>query len=190
MNWIRLAAAACAGLAVALAAQSVSADPIRMKAPDGTYFTTDADGAARHAPSGLVCPVEVAGFKRGDLAVLDPAEGGTDVLCRFFSGKSWFSVFETRFMNTTLEQVFASYVKEAQGQAGSTPALDPPVQIQSSLPIRSAFWVDDKGSRQGMWVARHGDWYIELRVTWVEGDDAKVAAFAQAMFALLDKTPG
>jgi hypothetical protein len=163
---------------------------LRLTSPDGTYFIPLSDGSARHTPSGFVCPVKIGKFERKDMSVLNPADGGRDVMCRYFSDKSWFSVFDTRFDDGTLEEVFAGYLKEAQGQTPVASTLPPPGDVKVDLPVKSAFWLGQEGARQGMWVARKGAWYIEVRVTYVAGDETAVAAFAQTMFDLLSKPGG
>lgn len=155
-----------------------------MKQPDGVYFASDPDGGVHHTPSGLLCPAEIAGYKRIDMSVIKPEDGGADVMCRYFSAKSWFSVFETRIPNTSIDQVFAEYLKDAQTQTPIAGALASPVVFPS---VRSAFWTGQEGARQGMWVARRDDWYLEVRVTWSEGEEANVVAFTRAIFALKPK---
>jgi hypothetical protein len=157
---------------------------MRMAQPDGVYFVSDPGGGVHHTPSGLVCPAEVAGYKRVDMSVFKPEDGGVDLLCRYFSAKSWFSVFETKIPDSSIDKVFADYLKDAQAQTPVAGALPPPADIPS---VRSAFWTGHEGARQGMWVARKDDWYLEVRVTWSEGDEANVAAFTRAIFALEPK---
>jgi hypothetical protein len=151
---------------------------------DGTYFVAQADGSVRHAPSGLVCPAQIGAFVRRDMTVIDPTDGGIDIDCRFFAAKSWVSAFDTKYQNMTLDSVFDGYLKGAKDNDGVDHDLPAPGAVTSSLPVRSGFWQARDGKLQGMWVAAKGDWYLELRVTYVAGDEAGVTAVAQQILDL------
>lgn len=178
-----LGIAALGAAAPALAQQDLQ----KMSAPDGTYFIAVGDGSARHAASGLVCPTRIGKYERKSMAVLNPADGGRDVMCQFYSDTSWFSVFNTRVDDGSLEDVFDGYVKEAYGQRPPEQTLEAPGPVRTDLPVKSAFWVGNDGNRQGMWVARKGRWYLEARVTYTAGEEADVASFAQAIFDLVSR---
>jgi hypothetical protein len=162
-----------------------AAKPSRFKTADGTYFVGLADGSVRHVPSSLVCPAKIDSYARLDMSVMNPADGGRDVFCRFFAEKSWFSVFATRFDGSTLQDVFNGYLKDAQANTPQARILAPPGRVSTDLPMQSAFWLGTEGASQGLWVARKGDWYFEIRATYTPGEEAKAAAFAQKMLDLL-----
>ncbi|HEY3811804.1 MAG TPA: hypothetical protein VGL66_01145 [Caulobacteraceae bacterium] len=157
------------------------ADIKAFKEADGTYFFAQADGSARHPPSGLDCPAQIGGFVRKEMRVINPAEHGLDVSCHYYAEKSWFSVFDTRYRGNTLDKVFSDYVRDGHANAPVDHDLPAPGAVSTALPIKSAFWQATDGSRQGVWVAAQGDWYVELRVTYAAGDEAKVTAFVQTM---------
>ena len=151
---------------------------------DGTFFVAQADGSIRHPPSGLLCPARIGDYERKDLSVFNPAEGGLDLDCRYFGKTSWVTVFETRFRHSDLDKVFGDYLRDAQAHATFDHDLPPPGAVSTALPMKSAFWLAHDGSRQGMWVAAQGEWFMEIRVTYALGDEAKVAAFAQKVLDL------
>jgi hypothetical protein len=171
------------------ATQSVAAglakEPKTFTQPDGEFFVAQADGGALHARSGLNCPARVGPYERNDMAVLNPADGGVDLMCRYFSPGSWFSVFDTLYHNASLDSVLAGYVKEAQGVTPPQRVLSPPGPLKTALAYKATFWVGKEGGYQGLWVVKRGEWYIELRATYKPGEEAAVAAFAQRMFDLL-----
>lgn len=150
--------------------------------PDGDLFKAGVDGALILPASGFVCPADANGFSRGDMLVIDPADGGSDLACRFFGADSWFSAFVTRFDDgRSEEQQFKIYL--AQGQQAAPPVGE--VKIDK-LPRggRRAVWTDAEGQRQEMWLLRLGKWYVQLRVTATPGDAAAVDAAATALLDL------
>ena len=159
------------------------------KDADGSFFIAQTDGSARHGPSGLDCPTRVGDFIRKELRVLNAAAGGLDVSCHFYAEKSWFSVYDTRYRGSDLGKVFGDYVRDGHADAPVDRELPAPGAVNTSLPIKSAFWRAKDGSLQGVWVAAQGDWYLELRVTYAAGDETKVTAFAQTLLDRL-RPPG
>ena len=159
--------------------------PERFAEPDGVFFHAQPDGAGRHEPSGLLCPKDLGEFRRTDLAVLNPAEGGVDVFCRYFTSKGWISVFDTRYADKPLDRVFEDYLAEAHRSTPLLRSLPAPGEVVSRSPMKANFWQGQEGGYQAMWVVKNGPWYVEIRATYQAGEEGHVAGFAQSMIDLL-----
>jgi len=170
-----------AGTLDAAAIFSAAPGPRPFPAPDGQIFRPQSDGGALHAASGLVCPARVGPYARTDFAVFDATEGGRDVMCRFFTDKSWLSVFETKFPGRSFEEVFAGYLRDAHNGSPAAGPLAPPGDVRSTLPLKAEFWRGQEGALQALWLVKKGDWFLEVRATYQPGQEAAVAAFAQTI---------
>ena len=150
---------------------------------DGEIFRDAPNGGVLHPATGFVCPAEMDGFKRSRLVIFDAARNGRDVACIFTTQDSWFSLYLTQVPGMTADAVFQSYLEDANQFAGSrkdaAPLLAPGLR---PLPTHASFWTEPDGSNQGMWMTQSGDWFIKLRVTYIEKDKAAVSSFARDMF--------
>jgi len=177
-------------LALALLAMAAPARAIdRFTQADGAYFVDAPQGAVRFAASGFVCPAAAGGLQRADLLLVDPADGGRDLGCRLFKDgdKTWISVFVTRYDDGRPAQAqFDTHVSEATSVTppapGSADLAAPLAPGAPPLPSHGRFWQDEEGLGQGVWLCRVGRWYVEVRATVAQGDEAAVGEAAELIF--------
>lgn len=135
----------------------------QMRQADGTIFRSDNAGGVVHLRTGFVCPSEWDGYRRNQLVDFRPRQNGADVACSFGREDGWFTVYITQ-VEPQLQspEVFQSYTLQAQ-------AVAPPQASLPTPPVAGAqygrFWTSKEGQAEGLWVARHGDWYLKVRAT-------------------------
>jgi hypothetical protein len=157
----------------------------RLTQADGTVFERGERNAVKHKPTGFVCPQNLQGLVRRDLAIYDPSDGGRDVSCGYGRVDSpiWHTLYLTKVPDLTPDQVFTLFERDAQMVAPPTNAMVAPLAPGAPpLPARASFWVDRYGMVQGLWVTSVGPWHIKIRTTCERGRESQAAQFARAAF--------
>lgn len=158
--------------------------PMVLDQADGTIFLAGPNGEARHALTGMVCPTAFAGFQRDRMVIFDATGGGRDVSCRFSIGRSYFTLYLTRYPERmAASDVFSSYSGSARSVAPAVRDTAPPLPVgKPPLPLFEDFWVGTRGQVDGLWMVQIGQWYIKVRATYDREDEAAIRAAAKSLF--------
>jgi hypothetical protein len=155
----------------------------RLNGADGVVFEAVDDGGARHKLTGFVCPAELEGFTRTRMIVFDQSEGGRDVACNYQRDGARLTLYLTRLPGRTAEDVFDTYVLQAQNVAPDVGVAESPLPAGlAPRPEFGQFWLSRGGEVNGLWLSQIGDWHIKLRATYPEGEDAVVGKAAEAFY--------
>lgn len=158
--------------------------PLVLDAADGTVFVATPNGGMRHALTGMICPTEIAGFKRDRAVIFDATGGGRDVSCRFSIGRSFMTLYLTRYpQSMPAPDVFDTYSRSARTVAPAVRETAAPLEAGlAPLPAFEDFWVGTQGQVDGLWMVQIGQWYIKVRATYEPEDEAAIRAAAEALF--------
>ena len=163
--------------------------PARITAPDGTFFEEVPGNRYRMVGSGFACPASMDGYRRKDMWIANTIPERLDLSCRYVAEGSWFSIFVTRIpFLADAQAVFDQYMREAIDYTTPKTQMEP--LLETGMPPRPAFganWIDRNGLGQAIWLAKIGDWYVQLRLSYrpTDRDAAAKAAleFYKAAFA-------
>lgn len=147
----------------------------RQSGPDGEVFRTSGDGAT-HVGSGYVCPDELHGLQRRELAVFDAAQHGRDVGCNYgTSERDNYSFYLTYLPGDNLTRSFDAATRVALARNPRARDFEPFFsEGQPMGPTRATFWLGRNGLVEGVLMAEINGWQVSMRVTCSK--DSQVAA--------------
>jgi hypothetical protein len=178
-------AASALALSAAPATTQAQSQPAVLNTPDGNIFVATADGGARHAATGFVCPASFHGAQRRALYVFDAADHGRDVGCGYGKpgSEAWYTIYMAKLAETDSKTVFE---KEVRSEQQAAPPKDKAVAPLSPglppLPERAAFWTSSNDLVDGLWFASIGSWHVNLHATFAPGHEAEVSDVAKAIW--------
>lgn len=160
-----------------------------LRGPDGVFFAPTAGGVKLRG-SGFVCPQKLAAFELRDMEVVASNDRDLDLMCRLFGRDGWISIFVTRYdAAPSTASVYQDYLSAMLKSA--PPKRDEPEIVALDGPTKPPFgasWFDSKGQGQGMWLSRHGRYYIQVRSTFQ--DAVETAAIVNTIYkAAADQVP-
>jgi hypothetical protein len=167
--------------------------PARITVPDGTFFQELPGSRYRMAGSGFTCRDQIGGYARKDMWVVNTTAERLDLSCRYIRNDSWFSIFVTRIpFLPNAKAAFDQYMREAIDYTTPTTQLEPLSKTGAPpLPAFGANWTDKNGMGQAMWLAKIGEWYVQLRLSYTEADREMARKAVQEFYkaAYADMTP-
>lgn len=194
---LALAAAPCAAAqAPSIEQARAHADALITRAEAGNWFvniTTSGQPTVRHTASGMTC--EFVGLDERDVIRINDqgpsgVTPGEDVSCGTWIGRTYVSVFATRWpQRLTEEEAFSAAVQSLRTNWPQAVPDEGPFEILllegQSNPRMAVFTVDLEGrQRRSVVLVRHiGDWSFKARATG-PGEDETAVEFGAMQFAL------
>lgn len=135
--------------------------------PDGRYFTPGPSGQTQMHEPDLPCPFELGKLTTRRLLVVDGRDETLDLACQYRSDDAFVSIFVQRLPDATLKREFESRragMKEDYKRPKDTAQL---VGVKGPTRFEyGASWLGEDDRAGGIWMARKGDFVIEVDATW------------------------
>jgi hypothetical protein len=135
--------------------------------PDGRYFAPGPSGQAVMREADLPCPFELGKLTTRQLVVVDGSTKGLDLACQYRDDDVVVSIFVERLPDAALERAFKA--RKAGMMNDYKNPKDTPQLVGVNGPTRfahGASWLGDDEQAGGIWMARKGEFVIEVDATW------------------------
>jgi hypothetical protein len=192
LSIVSMAAALPAAAQMSPGEARAHADAVIARAGAGDWFvniTVSDTPVVRHTPSGMTC--EFVGQDDRDVIRLygSPSAAGEDVSCATWIGRTFVTVFATRYsFEATEQQAFDSAYSQIEQNWPHARAVERPFEILTlpgqTAPTMAVFEVDLDGSpsQSILMVRQIGDWSFKARATGPDENDVAVE-FGTMQFA-------
>jgi hypothetical protein len=145
--------------------------------PQSVWRVGSGDGL-EHLQSGLVCPSTVGRYHRLSARIYD--NFGLDVSCGYGAGTTIVTLYVTRRTDGDLAAAMAEAKREfLQVGAARNPRLVSETSSASAgVEWTTALYAVDGGFNSSIWIADLSGWTLELRITNIVADEARIASDA------------
>jgi hypothetical protein len=134
---------------------------------DGHYFLPDSRFDLRMRGSGMPCPAELSGLRRGKLFIAVGADEGLDLACQYDADGVRLTLFATKASDSGMGAAFREAVDDQLAD------YKQPVPVKAIRPTGGTgefaygeAWSGSDQRNGGMWMGMRHGYRIEVRIDW------------------------